>query len=415
MKKRIVIGLLTLALLVAQTLMVTASVPSSVVTGDKISVLDHGAKGDGKTDDTAAFQNAINKAAAAKKPVYVPAGTYVLKGSLSLKNTALIGQHAGSFAADNCTLPTLVISNTKEPALRMDNATLSGLRLHCQFGKAETAVKAAENISVEGNNCRIYNVQTLGSGTGIRVNKSGVTGLEVVNLFMADPYAVGLDIRNTKGTVLLKNIEVWSSTTRDQFLNGGGVGFLLENNETVTMDSTCVFAANVAYDFKGKNTVKIVNGCADFSSIGLRVAGSSSVAVTGGTYWAHFMALQTLSTSATVKITGTDMCSNGNAVANLLAAKSVEIDNSNLRRQAEGHNFPAVAVESEVQKAVIRGCNLLVRNGSDPSAKAVITFAGKGDVTVDACVLQSENTATAKGTVPGNVKWSHNVIGTYVP
>lgn len=415
MIKRIGIAFLVLILLIAQTLLVTASVPASLVTGDKISVLDHGAKGDGKTDDTAAFQKAINKAAAAKKPVYVPAGTYVLKHSLELKDTALIGQYAGSFAADKCTLPNLLISNTGEPAIRMNNATLSGVQLDCFFGSADAAVKATENIAVEGNNCRIYNLRIRGCGTGIRVNKSGVTGLEVVNLFIADPYATGLDIRNTKGTVLLKNIEVWSASTRDQFLNSGGVGFLLENNETVHMEATCVFAAYIAYDFKGTNTVRITNGCADFSSIGLRAGGSSDVTVTGGTYWAHHMALQTISNAATVKITGTDMCANGNAVVNLLSAKSVEICNSNLRRQAANFNFPAAAIEKGVKKAVLRGCNLMARNGSDASAKPVVTCAGSGDITVEACILQSENPATAKGSLPDSVTWQNNVIGTYTP
>lgn len=45
---------------------------------DYISVADYGAKGDGVTDDTAAFENAL----ATLKPVYIPAGTFLVKRRL---------------------------------------------------------------------------------------------------------------------------------------------------------------------------------------------------------------------------------------------------------------------------------------------------------------------------------------------
>jgi hypothetical protein len=47
-------------------------------------VLDRGAKGDGTTDDTAAFQAALDGAAAKGGSVFVPMGTYLIAGSLSV-------------------------------------------------------------------------------------------------------------------------------------------------------------------------------------------------------------------------------------------------------------------------------------------------------------------------------------------
>jgi hypothetical protein len=48
------------------------------------SVMDSGAKADGVTDDTAAFQSALESAAAKGGAVLVPAGTYLIAGNLSV-------------------------------------------------------------------------------------------------------------------------------------------------------------------------------------------------------------------------------------------------------------------------------------------------------------------------------------------
>ncbi|MGH6943118.1 MAG: glycosyl hydrolase family 28-related protein [Geminicoccaceae bacterium] len=62
------------------------------------NVRDFGAKGDGATDDSAAFQAAIAAAQGRLVPVYVPASPtpYVLGSSLVLDGIAMIGEEAGS-------------------------------------------------------------------------------------------------------------------------------------------------------------------------------------------------------------------------------------------------------------------------------------------------------------------------------
>lgn len=51
---------------------------------DVVSVLDFGAKGDGKTDDTPSFQEALNSFGTKGGTVYVPGGTYLFAGSLNI-------------------------------------------------------------------------------------------------------------------------------------------------------------------------------------------------------------------------------------------------------------------------------------------------------------------------------------------
>lgn len=64
-----------------------------------IVITDFGAVGDSKTDCTAAIQRAIDKAAVDGSRVLIPAGNFLVKGSLILrKNVSLIGVIAGNLA-----------------------------------------------------------------------------------------------------------------------------------------------------------------------------------------------------------------------------------------------------------------------------------------------------------------------------
>ena len=66
----------------------------------EFNVRDYGAKGDGKTDDTAAVQAAANAAVKANKSqfdhrsIYFPPGRYKLNGSITLANISLRGEDA---------------------------------------------------------------------------------------------------------------------------------------------------------------------------------------------------------------------------------------------------------------------------------------------------------------------------------
>ncbi len=51
---------------------------------DIVSVLDFGAKADSKTDDTNAFQKAMDSFGQKGGTVYIPNGTYVIAGSLNI-------------------------------------------------------------------------------------------------------------------------------------------------------------------------------------------------------------------------------------------------------------------------------------------------------------------------------------------
>lgn len=70
---------------------IAVTVSASAIAGDVLSVADFGAKADGKTDDTAAFQKALDAAAAAGGGVvYAPRGNYFFAGHLTVPSAVTL-------------------------------------------------------------------------------------------------------------------------------------------------------------------------------------------------------------------------------------------------------------------------------------------------------------------------------------
>lgn len=89
-----------------------------------VSVRGGGAKGDGKTDDTAALQSVITSAATAGKVVYFDAGTYIVTSTLSIPaNSKIVGEaypvimSSGSFFNN---------VNSPKPVVKVGNPGQSG-------------------------------------------------------------------------------------------------------------------------------------------------------------------------------------------------------------------------------------------------------------------------------------------------
>jgi len=58
-----------------------------------INVMDYGAIPDGSTDNTLAFQKAVDLASSQGSLVHIPAGKFLIKGSIYLTGVALVGEN----------------------------------------------------------------------------------------------------------------------------------------------------------------------------------------------------------------------------------------------------------------------------------------------------------------------------------
>ncbi len=142
----------------------------------EVSVTGYGAKGNGKTDDTAAIQKALDAAAKQGGVVRLPAGHYLLAGSLRIpQGVALVGSNKAPLYIEPL-LGTVILAtggrDTEEaPALfEMGNSsTVRGLTVFYPDQKPDQIHPYAWTFHLQGGDNTVENVTLINSYNGIRI------------------------------------------------------------------------------------------------------------------------------------------------------------------------------------------------------------------------------------------------------
>jgi len=143
---------------------------------DVFTVTDFGAIGDGKKDETAAIQAAIDKATEKGGVVYVPAGRYLVAGSLAVKpGVAVKGPAQAPLSVESLTGAVILATggrdNESAPALfELGNAsTVQGLTVWYPEQKAADIHPYPWTFHLTGFDTTVENVTLINSYNGIRV------------------------------------------------------------------------------------------------------------------------------------------------------------------------------------------------------------------------------------------------------
>lgn len=329
-----------------------------------ISVTACGAKGDGRTDDTAAFRVAVSRAKAEGLPVFVPGGTYIIKDTIDLADVALCGDPAGSWPADSVTQPLLCFDDPAVPGLTVSRASVSGLCF-----RAPGTADAAPTILVTGDDVSLYALKLQHVGCGIATAHKGIRGLRLTDLFLPDPLGNGLCIDGCVGTTVIRNVEMWPSTIRPTPFSLEGAGIRLTDNEDVELYDCFVWNARRAIVADGKNGRLHLRNCSvDFCSDGLVLAGECDVYAEGGTFWTHYTAVRTEHDRARLRLCGMDLKSNGAPTIDIRRAERVLCEGLIVRRVMDEREQPVVDVSGG---ADIRfsGCSLSARCRQEPAVR----------------------------------------------
>lgn len=109
-----------------------------------------GAKGDGVTDDT----DAIKAALAASDLVYFPSGTYVVKGSLTVANTTLVGAGANTTVLKFAENP-----NNETLCFLRGDAQIKNMRVLAATDTGEAFIRVVNTTSSVIDSCTIESVE----------------------------------------------------------------------------------------------------------------------------------------------------------------------------------------------------------------------------------------------------------------
>jgi len=158
----------------------------------EINVHDFGAAGDGKTDNTEAFQGALDKAGKTGTAVNVPSGKYRFDGTLNIPSSVTLkGVFEGPHWPDNEKGSVLLIyagrdSDDSEPFITLNlNSTVKGLTLYYPEQKLKDVRPYPWTIQVKGTRANMIDLLIANTYMGIDCGTFTGTGHHLRNIDMS--------------------------------------------------------------------------------------------------------------------------------------------------------------------------------------------------------------------------------------
>ncbi len=178
----------------------------------KIDVLQYGAKGDAKADDTQAIQAALDAAAAAGGgAIVVPAGDYRIKGSLKVPSGVSLDGIGWDVNGTNGARLLVDAANTSDVVVLGDGSMLRNIGMHWDQGTPASGWKPRSSfgwgIHVTGTNVTVRDVFMLNPTKGVFVSSSGA-GPVLLDRIVGSPLSVGLEV-DTHAALRANDVHFW--------------------------------------------------------------------------------------------------------------------------------------------------------------------------------------------------------------
>ena len=225
--------------------------------GEPLRVADFGALADGSSDDTAAFQRALD--AAGKTPgstVHAPAGRYRIGGSISVPaSTTLKGDFVGPGGrSGSILLVTGGKGRADGPAcvaLSGGKSTLTGFVMEYPDQNPEAAEPAPYPYAVSGgHSARIEELFLFNAYQGIDLDASHAA---MVRNVWGEPLRVGLHVDHCYDIVRIENVHLWPYFTLGKpmraWVQAHGVAFEFGRSDWQYCLNTFCYGYHTGYRF----------------------------------------------------------------------------------------------------------------------------------------------------------------------
>jgi len=177
--------------------------PPATQPPNSVNVKDFGAVGDGKVDDQAALQKAVDQAKATGQSVWIPPGTYNHSGVLTIDGTQVNG--AGKDTVLNATNP-----DQEAVKLTGDSPSLSNVKTTVSAPNRSSMPDAAAVLVQNASNATVTHVITQGAASnGIRLDNA--TGSHIANNLVLGSNADGIALMNGSSNNLVKGNVVYQA------------------------------------------------------------------------------------------------------------------------------------------------------------------------------------------------------------
>lgn len=235
---------------------------------DVVSVLDFGAKADGKTDDTQAFQKALDSFGTRGGTVYAPNGSYLIAGSLNIPQAVTL---KGAFESvpshngiRNAGLPkpgddgtTLLITGNKgneeaKPAITINtNSTLRGVVMYWPLQDPDKIPDAYPwGVAMKGKNPALLDVEMLNPYNAIDASHNERA---LIRNISGQPLRRGIYVDAIYDIGRIENVHWnpwWSmKPTLYNWQRENGEAFIFERTDWHYVINTFCFGYSVGYKF----------------------------------------------------------------------------------------------------------------------------------------------------------------------
>ncbi len=358
---------------------------------DKIySVVDFGAVGDGKADDSQAFKNTLSSArrGALGAKVIVPPGTYRITSTLSVENVLLCGLEAGGWSADTGPLPRLKVDFTNAPCIiAKAGASIHGLSFEYDHAGIP-ARKFAPAVQLSGVGISLSNLRLNEPYDGfVADGTSNIGRLNIANVFMINARHLGLYVTGSADASTIQNVEVWNYI---DYSLGNCVAFKFGYNDELRLVNCFAFDCLIGFNFvevQGSTTWGGMANCSsDFCQWGIQINAARRLRIGGGSHWSHWSALKLLGRGSIV-VSGADLASNGDNNVYVGDCDSLTLTGCSLEKSGTGFEGNYMINMKGGKSANVSGCTF------DSSARGILIQASMPYFAITGNVFQSSTNA----------------------